>query len=118
MPLPNDLKTELLSCCLKNGISDGYIFINKNGKLVDKTMIGRKMKKLGLKLGINAKKLHPHSFRHFFALKFIEVYGEDALSVLADILGHKSIETTRIYLKQSLSKLSDKMTLKKLKIAS
>ena len=74
------------------------------------------MKRLGIKLGIGIKKLHPHNLRHYFALKFIEIYGEDALSVLADILGHKSIETTRIYLTKTLSELSDKMTIDSLEI--
>lgn len=110
VPLPNDLKLELYNYCEQKGIIKGAIFS------VDRTNIGRKMKKLGLRLGIGIKKLHPHNLRHYFALKFIEIYGEDALSVLADILGHKSIETTRIYLTKTLSELSDKMTMNSLKI--
>ena len=110
VPLPKDLKLELFNYCEKKGIIRGATF------KLDRTEIGRKMKRLGLKLGIGIKKLHPHNLRHYFALKFIEIYGEDAISVLADILGHKSIETTRIYLKKTLSELSDKMTIDSLKI--
>ena len=110
VPLPNDLKLELSNYCERKGIITGTIFT------LDRTKIGRKMKRLGLRLGIGNKKLHPHNLRHYFALKFIEIYGEDALSVLADILGHKSIETTRIYLTKTLSELSDKMTMNSLKM--
>ena len=105
-----NLKIELSDYCERKGIVKGAIFT------LDRTAIGRKMKRLGLRLGIGIKKLHPHNLRHYFALKFIEIYGEDALSVLADILGHKSIETTRIYLTKTLSELSDKMTADSLKI--
>ena len=112
MPMPNDLKIELTAYCKTKGITEGKIFN------IDRYKIARKMLKIGLKCGINKRKLHPHNLRHFFALRFIEVYGEDAISVLADTLGHKSIETTRIYLVQTLSELSSKMTLEKLKIAS
>lgn len=112
VPLPKDLKLELSAYCESKGIIKGSIFT------LDRTAIGRKMKRLGLRLGIGRRKLHPHNLRHYFALKFISIYGDDALSTLADILGHKSIETTRIYLTKTLSELSDKMTLKELKIAS
>lgn len=112
VPLPKDLKLELFDYCERKGIIKGAIFT------LDRTEIGRKMKRLGLRLGIGIKKLHPHNLRHYFALKFISIYGDDALSVLADILGHKSIETTRIYLTKTLSELSDKMTMDSLKIAS
>ena len=84
--LPKDLKLELSDYCERKGIVKGAIFT------LDRIEIGRKMKRLGLRLGIGVKKLHPHNLRHYFALKFIDIYGEDALSVLADILGHKSIE--------------------------
>lgn len=49
--------------------------------------------------GLDPKILHPHSFRHFFALSFIEKYQD--LALLADLLGHDSIETTRIYLRRT-----------------
>lgn len=118
VPLPTDLRLELQNMCKRKDVISGSIFNGKSGNPLNRSEIARQMKKIGIKCGISTKKLHPHNLRHFFALKFIAVYGEDTLSVLADILGHKSIETTRIYLKQSLSKLSEKMTLKELKIAS
>ena len=110
VPLPKDLKQKLSNYCERKCIIKGAIFT------LDRLEIGRKMKRLGLKLGIGIRKLHPHNLRHYFALKFIKIYGEHALSVLADILGHKSIETTRIYLIKTLSELSDKMTIDSLKI--
>ena len=118
VPLPADLKTILIEMCKRKGIKEGAIFKGKGGGVIGRLEIARKMKKIGLRVGISAKKLHPHNLRHFFALKFIEKYGDDALCVLADILGHKSIETTRIYLKQSLTKVSEKMTFRVFGIAA
>lgn len=57
------------------------------------------MKKLALKYGINPKVVYPHSFRHRFAKNFLEKCNDIAL--LADLMGHDSIETTRIYLRRT-----------------
>lgn len=65
------------------------------------TKIWREMKGLCERAGINPKKGFPHNLRHLFARSFYQV-GRD-IAKLADILGHRSIETTRIYLKESYS---------------
>lgn len=57
------------------------------------------LKKLALKYGINPKVVYPHSFRHRFAKNFLEKCNDIAL--LADLMGHDSIETTRIYLRRT-----------------
>ena len=63
------------------------------------TGLGSKLKKLGVKYGLEAQVVYPHSFRHRFAKNFIEKYNDIAL--LADLMGHTHIETTRIYLRRT-----------------
>ena len=120
VPMPNDLKEELLNYSSRNNITSGLIFLNSKGLAVDRTSISRKMKKVAKTIGIDVRKVHPHNLRHFFALNFLKTYGYEQVSVLSDILGHSSIETTRIYLKEMLSSMCEKMTFDKLykKIAS
>ena len=74
------------------------------------------MKKLADKLGIDKRKAHPHSLRHNFAIRYLHRYGEGAISRLADILGHRSVETTRIYLRDTLKNAANSLTAKSLKI--
>ena len=120
VPLPADLKIELCNYCNDNNITSGAIFLNTKGLAVDRTSISRKMKKVAKAIGIDVRKVHPHNLRHFFALNFLKTYGYEQVSVLSDILGHSSIETTRIYLKEMLSSMCKKMTFDNLykKIAS
>ena len=61
--------------------------------------INGKLKDFAVKYHIDPKVMHPHSFRHFFGKSFIEKYKD--LALLADLMGHESIETTRIYLRRS-----------------
>ena len=63
------------------------------------------LSRLGIRYGIPKEVLHPHSFRHYFALEFLKKNPDIAL--LADILGHRSIDMTRIYLKRSQEQLKD-----------
>ena len=78
-----------------NGQKSGPIFITKNGKPLDRSNIWRSLQKLCQEAGIDLKKGFPHNLRHLFACTFYEK--ERDISHLADILGHKSINTTRIY---------------------
>ncbi len=116
VPMPIDLREKLKFYCKSKNILKGNIFITKNGKVDNRSNIYRKMLRLGKKFGISKKKLHPHNLRHYFAIKFIEANGENCLSLLSDILGHQNINTTRIYLRKTLSSISEKMTLESLKI--
>lgn len=94
-----DLRRELLKHCKENNISTGYIFPGKKpGTMIHSTTIYKRLKKLaGSCRGIQKSKVHAHSFRHLFAIKFMQEGGD--ISELADILGHSSIETTRIYVR-------------------
>ncbi|MER2108210.1 MAG: tyrosine-type recombinase/integrase [Solibacillus sp.] len=94
-----DLARELRQYCRNNGIKEGVIFYCKTkGKMMAKSTIWRRMKKLAGIAKIRKNKVHAHSFRHLFAKLFLEEYN-GSIAELADILGHNSLETTRIYAK-------------------
>lgn len=116
VPLPLDLIKELRMYCEENAISSGIIISVRNNNAINRSTIGRLMKKLAEKLKIDTKKAHPHSLRHNFAIRYLKIYGQCALSKLADILGHRSIETTRVYLRDTLSNVAKSLTAKSLKI--
>lgn len=82
-------------------INSGYIFNNRYGKRITSRGISQQLKKFAFKYGIDTKVVYPHSFRHRFAKNFLEKYND--ISLLADLMGHESIETTRIYLRKTAS---------------
>ena len=91
-----ELKKKLLRYATEQKIATGAIFITRSGKPMSRTNIWREMKKICEKAGINPNKVFPHNLRHLFARTF---YGIDKdIAKLADILGHSSINTTRIYI--------------------
>lgn len=95
--LRNDLRRELLKFCKDNKITSGYIFKGKKeGTMLHSTTIYKQLKKIAGYAKVKKSKVHAHSFRHLFAIKYMEEGGN--IGELADILGHSSIETTRIYL--------------------
>ena len=99
--LPRHLQAKLLQYMKRVGLERGIVFRTSKGRAVDRTNIWREMKGLCEKAGVNPKKVFPHNLRHLFARSFYRI-GRD-IAKLADILGHNSIETTRIYLKESYS---------------
>ena len=110
--LPNELKNRLKDYMSLKNISQGCVFITKNGNPVDRSNIFHEMKRLSAAAGVEKQKVYPHNFRHLFARTFYAV--EKNLSHLADILGHSSIETTRIYVASSyknFDKILDKTQL-------
>lgn len=102
VPIRKSLQKELLNYCKDADITTGLVFKTKKDKLLDRCYIWKELQDLTGKArgGINKSKVHPHAFRHLFAKEFLES-GNSEL-VLADILGHKSINTTRIYTTLSL----------------
>lgn len=91
-----DLKKKLLRYAAEQGITSGTIFITRTGRPISRTNIWREMKSLCVQAGVNPQKVFPHNLRHLFARIF---YGlEKDIAKLADILGHSSINTTRIYI--------------------
>lgn len=89
------LQKKLICYARRQKISSGAIFITRSGKPMSRTNIWREMKSLCTQSGVNPQKVFPHNLRHLFARTF---YGlEKDIIKLADILGHSSINTTRIY---------------------
>ena len=79
--------------------TNGYLFLNKDGNQISTRGIAHQLKSLARKYKMNLKVVFPHSFRHRFAKNFLEKCKDIAL--LADLMGHESIETTRIYLRKT-----------------
>ena len=97
--LPSDLCGLLKRYMKKQRIQKGPVFVSKNGRPLDRSNIWTDMKKLCRAAGISEKKVFPHNLRHLFARTY---YGEQKDVVrLADILGHASVNTTRIYTMES-----------------
>lgn len=97
-----DLSRELKHYAKAEGIKSGYLFPSKvvPDKMVNPSTIWRQMKKVAGEARVKKSKVHPHSFRHLFAQMFLETYS-DNITELADILGHNSLETTRLYTRTS-----------------
>ena len=90
------LQRKLLKYAAEKKIKSGCIFITRTGKPVSRTNIWRDMKKLCKSANVNPDKVFPHNLRHLFARVFYGI--EKDIAKLADILGHSSINTTRIYI--------------------
>ena len=90
------LRQKLLRYAAEQGIKSGMIFVTRTGKPIDRTNIWREMKSLCQEAGVNPEKVFPHNLRHLFARVFYGI--EKDIAKLADILGHSSIDTTRIYI--------------------
>ena len=97
--LPDKLRKLLRAYLQKQKITAGAVFVNKNGKPLDRSNIWRDMKALCESAGVEPGKVFPHNLRHLFARTFYSI--EKDLSRLADILGHSSVTTTRIYTAES-----------------
>jgi len=100
--IPDDLRTELLKYIKRNKIQSSYVFATKNGKPLNRSNIWADMKKLCIIAGVEKKKVFPHSLRALFSRMFHNI-GKD-LAILADVLGHSDVNTTRIYVKESSEK--------------
>lgn len=91
-----ELKQKLLRYAAEQGIKNGMIFVTRTGKPISRTNIWREMKALCEEANVNPQKVFPHNLRHLFARVFYGI--EKDIAKLADILGHSSINTTRIYI--------------------
>ena len=91
-----ELKQKLLRYAAEQNIKSGMIFVTRAGKPISRTNIWREMKALCAEADVNPGKVYPHNLRHLFARVFYGI--EKDIAKLADILGHSSINTTRIYI--------------------
>lgn len=94
--LPNKLCRKLLKYAKKQKTVSGEVFLTRNGTGLSRKQIWAEMKSLCEKARVAASKVFPHNLRHLFARTFYKVCRDVAR--LADVLGHSSVETTRIYL--------------------
>ena len=91
--IPKKLKTETLKWASEIGLTSGYLFLNRFGSRITTRGISHQLKIFAIEYGINPDVVYPHSFRHRFAKNFLDRYND--LALLADLMGHESIETTR-----------------------
>lgn len=94
--LPGKLCRKLLKYARQQKTASGEIFLTKSGKPLSRRQIWAEMKRLCLRAGVAPTKVFPHNLRHLFARTFYQATRD--VAKLADVLGHSSIETTRIYL--------------------
>lgn len=94
--VPGKLKNILLNYARKQGITAGAIFVTRTGRPLNRSNIWAAMKKLCAAAGVKPTKVFPHNLRKLFARTFYGI--EKDIAKLADILGHSSINTTRIYI--------------------
>lgn len=99
--IPQQLREEAVEWLDKQKKTSGYLFLNPQGERITTRGIAQKLKYFAEKYGINTKVVYPHSFRHRYAKNFLEAFND--ISLLADLMGHESIETTRIYLRRTAS---------------
>ena len=93
---PAALVRKLSRYAAERRIARGPIFTDKSGSPVSRHRVWYEMKKLGARAGVAASKVFPHNLRHLFARTYYAL--ERDLSKLADLLGHSSVETTRLYI--------------------
>lgn len=101
------LRKQLTRYIKREGIQTGPVFITRNKRPMDRSNIWKMLKRLCGKAGVNRQKVFPHNLRHLFAKCFYTL--DKDIEKLADILGHTSINTTRIYIMGSGLEHSRKM---------
>ncbi len=109
--IPKNLREKLSEWLEETNKASGYVFIatSNNTKISNKILarssVNSQFRLFAKKYGINPKVCHPHSFRHLYALNFLDKYPD--ISLLANILGHNDIRTTQIYLKRSFKEVQE-----------
>ena len=96
---PKDLQKEAIQWLDSAGVSGGFLFANPHGLPLTTRSINRMLHLMARRYQVPAHTVHPHAFRHLFAKNFLREYND--ITLLADLLGHSSIKTTRIYLTKS-----------------
>lgn len=97
--IPEALQKEAKEWLSSLNRTSGFIFLNRHGNLITSRGVAIQLKTFAIKYNINPVVVYPHSFRHLFAKTFLDRFNDIAL--LADLMGHENIETTRIYLRKT-----------------
>lgn len=106
--LPPGLQKQLRQYMRENGIESGPIFLSRSGRPLERTAVWRAMKRLCAEAKVEKIKVFPHNLRHLFARTYY--HAQRDLVRLADLLGHSSVETTRIYLLTSSRECFQQLT--------
>ena len=96
VPISKKLSKELKKFIKDEGITEGHIIRNSRGEPLSRSHIFKELKYIGGQARVKKDKVYPHSFRHLFAIQWLR-HNNNNILALADILGHSSLETTRIY---------------------
>lgn len=110
--MPQVLKQNLLLYIRKMKIKSGYIFVTKSGRCINRSNLWKEIQLICKEAGVSTQKGFPHNFRHLFAKVFYSIQ-KDVVK-LADLLGHNSLETTRIYTASSCDEYVKQLELMKL----
>ena len=97
--IPKNLRNDALLWLSSINKTSGYLFVNKNGVQITTRGLAHQLKENAKRYNLDLNKIYPHSFRHMYAKLFLE-HNKD-IALLADLMGHESIETTRIYLRRT-----------------
>ena len=103
--IPKKLKDEAIEWLKATERTTGYLFLNRFGERITSRGIAQQLKTYAKRYGLNESVVYPHSFRHRYAKNFLEKLND--ISLLADLMGHESIETTRIYLRRTSAEQQD-----------
>lgn len=106
VPIAKKLDKELKAYVKEQGIEKGAIILNKNNEPLSRNYIFKRLKYLGGQARVKKSRVYPHSIRHLFAKQWLKANGDNYLQ-LADILGHSSLETTRIYSRMNTDEMRD-----------
>lgn len=97
--IPAKLQKEALIWIEKTGRRSGFIFLNRFGNQITTRGLAQQIKRYAEKSKVSAEVVYPHSFRHRYAKNFLDKHNN--LALLADLMGHENIDTTRIYLRKT-----------------
>ena len=103
--MPTKLQNEAIKWVESENRQSGFLFLNKYGKQITTRGIASQIKRYANKYKLDEKVVYPHSFRHRYAKNFLDKYND--IAMLADLMGHENIETTRIYLKRTSNEQHD-----------
>ena len=103
--IPEKAKNELLNLLNGIGITSGFAIVDRSGKQYKPRAFQSILQSIAEETKIDKDLMHPHGFRHFFAKEFIRNHND--ICLLADLLGHSNLETTRLYLKMTSREQSE-----------
>ena len=101
------VKKILQNYCREQGITEGIIFRTRHGNPISNSQLSRELKKIAGAARVSKARIHPHGFRHLFAVNYLESGGD--VMELKNILGHQSLDTTSIYTRLTAKQLGAKM---------